>query len=595
MIRRILSIGLICLCAVAAVAAIGEPPYTIVSLSDPISVRLINDMFRELYGLSATPLSLAADGESNPNKALRSSDSRLSRIFNGQFDSLYCTSLFAGNATISDWTKTPSIYYNNAYPYTTGGIMTYYGRGVYRSPVGYDTEPSLSYWMTVLAVTTPIVGNAANPLTVEGTSVTIRNGTRFIGINSAGIVLSEQADASNEAVRADRTISSGAGLTGGGDMTSNRTLSVVQGAGMTVNTGGVHINVNTPFIATMTWTQPHQFASSVTVQGTLWANTVVPATAATLTIGRSGANTFVYGDQISLSRQATADLHAVRGDRQIIAGTGLYGGGKLTSDVTMYADIAAIAAAVSTSPALSGTYMRNPSTGTLNMSGYSIVNVKNGVFTDSVTVTGDIYTSSSIIASAGRIYSPTQYQVIIGTHVSSTNTLRLYTDSYLYGNIRNAQNAGFVVDPYGSYLVDNANRWMNWTGNVLFPSQPSDIGQPANPWQHGYFSGALSVGSSITWSGGRVWYVPLGASIATAISQASNGDTLELAAGTYTITASISITKPLTIRGQGMGRTFIYTTTSGSMFIIQSSNVVISDMMLHGVYSGNINTREITC
>lgn len=40
------------------------------------------------------------------------------------------------------------------------------------------------------------------------------------------ITLGEQGDATNEAVRADRTISSGDGLSGGGNLTANRTLSV---------------------------------------------------------------------------------------------------------------------------------------------------------------------------------------------------------------------------------------------------------------------------------------------------------------------------------------------------------------------------------
>jgi hypothetical protein len=115
--------------------------------------------------------------------------------------------------------------------------------------------------------------------------------------------------------------------------------------------------------------------------------------------------------------------------------------------------------------------------------------------------TSNILSTGTMFAGGHRIYSPTQYQIIIGTHIASTNTLRMYTDSYMYGNIRNAQNAGFAVTPYGAYLIDSSNRWVNWTGNYLWPSQPSDIGRPDYPWRYGYFSGALSVGSSITVTG----------------------------------------------------------------------------------------------
>jgi hypothetical protein len=75
---------------------------------------------------------------------------------------------------------------------------------------------------------------------------------------------------------------------------------------------------------------------------------------------------------------------------------------------------------------------------------------------------------------------------------------------------------------------------------------------------------------------GNTIYVPIGGNIATYVTNATAGDTLVLAAGTYTLTAGVTVNKLLHIRGQGQGITtvtcatdnvtlFNFTTTAGSL------------------------------
>lgn len=103
-----------------------------------------------------------------------------------------------------------------------------------------------------------------------------------------------------------------------------------------------------------------------------------------------------------------------------------------------------------------------------------------------------------------------------------------------------------------------------------------------------------SAASLIKWGGGNVTYVPLTGSIATYITNATAGDTLILAAGTYTITADITIlSKNITIRGQGIGKTTIScSTASVNAFAITGCTANISDLSV--VMTGT-QDRIATC
>lgn len=93
------------------------------------------------------------------------------------------------------------------------------------------------------------------------------------------------------------------------------------------------------------------------------------------------------------------------------------------------------------------------------------------------------------------------------------------------------------------------------------------------------------------WTTGNVWYVAAGSSIETAHDNAAAGDTLVLAAGTYTVTDDIDITKAIAIVGQGVGKTIIQTTTdSKNVFEVTANSVLIRDLSISVTANG---TRAI--
>jgi hypothetical protein len=65
-------------------------------------------------------------------------------------------------------------------------------------------------------------------LRLDANTVSSTSGGITLTASNSNIVLTSQADAANEAVRADRSISGSSGLSGGGDLTTNRSLSVNQ-------------------------------------------------------------------------------------------------------------------------------------------------------------------------------------------------------------------------------------------------------------------------------------------------------------------------------------------------------------------------------
>lgn len=101
----------------------------------------------------------------------------------------------------------------------------------------------------------------------------------------------------------------------------------------------------------------------------------------------------------------------------------------------------------------------------------------------------------------------------------------------------------------------------------------------------------ISPTGRIDLTGSNIIYVPIGGSIANAITAATAGDTIVLGAGTYTITAALAVNKALNIVGQGMGKTTINSATANTNVItVTASNVRISDLTItHSGAGSNIN------
>ena len=88
------------------------------------------------------------------------------------------------------------------------------------------------------------------------------------------------------------------------------------------------------------------------------------------------------------------------------------------------------------------------------------------------------------------------------------------------------------------------------------------------------------------WPTGRVTYVPIGGNIQAAVTAATAGDTLILGAGSYPITATITVDKAILIKGQGLSATKVTTATADiAAFTLTASSARITDL-----YIGNTGT-----
>jgi len=88
------------------------------------------------------------------------------------------------------------------------------------------------------------------------------------------------------------------------------------------------------------------------------------------------------------------------------------------------------------------------------------------------------------------------------------------------------------------------------------------------------------------WPSGRVTYVPIGGNIQAYVTAATAGDTLILGAGTYVVTATITVNKAILIKGQGLSATKVTTATADlAVFTLTASSARIADL-----YIGNTGT-----
>lgn len=118
------------------------------------------------------------------------------------------------------------------------------------------------------------------------------------------------------------------------------------------------------------------------------------------------------------------------------------------------------------------------------------------------------------------------------------------------------------------------------------------------------FGTNLSLYGWVDWASGNVTYVPLTGDIQTYVNNATAGDTLILASGTYTLTNGITITKPLNIIGQGCAgfvtvpvqplHGTLITSTSNFLtaFTIATNNIRIVNLSIN--LTGNTNTAIST-
>jgi len=126
----------------------------------------------------------------------------------------------------------------------------------------------------------------------------------------------------------------------------------------------------------------------------------------------------------------------------------------------------------------------------------------------------------------------------------------------------------------------------------------------------GLLGSPLAVAGALDWVTGNTIYVPIGGVIADYITAATAGDTLQLAAGTYTITSGLTVDKKLHIKGMGRGITTItsatdnidmvtFTTTAGSRISdlsmsITGARTTTAKYMITGTASFNVSNVDFS-
>lgn len=138
----------------------------------------------------------------------------------GKFGSLAPIYLVANGATVGF-----NAYYNSGWKYGKGSSGSYAGN------MGIDHNDGTLYYQA-----TSSSGNEDAAATMTTRLSITRAGLVTVTGKIAGLT---QGTASGEAIHAARTVTSGNGLTGGGDLTSDRTLAVGAGNGITSNSDDV--------------------------------------------------------------------------------------------------------------------------------------------------------------------------------------------------------------------------------------------------------------------------------------------------------------------------------------------------------------------
>lgn len=123
-------------------------------------------------------------------------------------------------------------------------------------------------------------------------------------------------------------------------------------------------------------------------------------------------------------------------------------------------------------------------------------------------------------------------------------------------------------------------------GRITFWTSPDGTATPVERMR-------IDNAGGIEWTAGNTWYVPIGGDINTYITNATSGDTLQLAAGTYTIVSGITVSKKIHLRGMGVGITTITCSTANvDMITANASGILITDMTISNTSTSNTDTSK---
>lgn len=173
--------------------------------------------------------------------------------------------------------------------------------------------------------------------------------------------------------------------------------------------------------------------------------------------------------------------------------------------------------------------------------------------TDDVTLTGDIIVTSSGVSNIGTVSVSVNDAYIDQVYLKANPTLPLQATTKSY------------VDTEIASAVVTENLW-DRAGTTLTTHNASD---------------AIQMDGPVDWAAGNVTYVPIDGDIEAYVTAATAGDTLILAAGTYTLSSDIDISKQINIVGQGIGATIIAGSTLYAFDLAAgSSNTRIANLSI---------------
>lgn len=178
-----------------------------------------------------------------------------------------------------------------------------------------------------------------------------------------------------------------------------------------------------------------------------------------------------------------------------------------------------------------------------------------------ITSTLNLYNCTAVAQSGGTEDAAVWSTTVHDSYASVINAFGCTFNGSDYDVMKNPSFTTPTVTLYDCTLVNNTK-----LGTVIYGGTIATLGVTAS--------------GCIDWRGGNTTYIPLNGVLSTYITNASDGDTLLLSAGTYTITSGLTVDKKLHIMGQGEGITTVTTASDINTITITAANSRISNMSI---------------
>ena len=336
----------------------------------------------------------------------------------------------------------------------TGNLRLYNTGGTFYTEIA--NQPTANRVLTlpdgnVVLVTGTMVPNSIQVIAGNGLSgggTLAANRTLAVVAGDGVAVNSTAVGVDSTVVRTTRTFTAGAGLTGGGDLTANRTFAVGQGDGITVATTTVGVD-STVVRTTGDQTIAGFKTFSSAIAGSVTGSAASLTTGRTLTIGSTG-KTFNGTANVAWTLTEIGAAPTVGSTSITTLGTittGVWNAGAITSSGT-------IAAANGTAAAPAFDFTSNPNTGMYLSAADTLSFATNGAIAASFTSTGNLrlyntggtfFNEFSSQPTANRTLTLPDANVVLVAGTMVPNSIQVIAGNGLTGGGTLAANRTFAV------------------------------------------------------------------------------------------------------------------------------------------------------